>query len=62
MIKKDGDKLAGTMGWPDQDDRDAWPRLRELIASAVAARSQSEWTAIFEGTDACVTPVLTSQA
>jgi len=46
-------------GWPDQDDRDAWPRLRELIASAVAARSQSEWTAIFEGTDACVTPVLT---
>ena len=46
-------------GWPDQDDRAAWPRLRELIASAVAARPQAEWTAIFAGTDACVTPVLT---
>jgi len=46
-------------GWPDQDDRAAWPRLRELIASAVAARPQAEWAAIFAGTDACVTPVLT---
>jgi alpha-methylacyl-CoA racemase len=46
-------------GWPDQDDRTAWPRLRELIASAIADRSQAEWAAIFAGTDACVTPVLT---
>jgi alpha-methylacyl-CoA racemase len=46
-------------GWPDQDDRAAWPRLRELIAAAVAARPQAEWAAIFAGTDACVTPVLT---
>ena len=34
-------------GWPDQDDRTAWPRLRELIASAIADRSQAEWAAIF---------------
>ncbi len=46
-------------GWPDQDDRAAWPRLRELIAAAVAARPQAEWASIYEGTDACVTPVLT---
>lgn len=46
-------------GWPDQDDRKAWPRLRELIAEAVAARSQAEWAGVYEGTDACVTPVLT---
>ena len=46
-------------GWPDQDDRVAWPRLRELIAAAVAARPQAEWASIYEGTDACVTPVLT---
>lgn len=45
-------------GWPDQDDRAAWPRLRELIAAAVAARPQAEWASIYEGTDACVTPVL----
>jgi alpha-methylacyl-CoA racemase len=46
-------------GWPDQDDRAAWPRLRELIAEAVAARPQAEWATVYEGTDACVTPVLT---
>jgi alpha-methylacyl-CoA racemase len=45
--------------WPDQDDRAAWPRLRELIAAAVAARPQAEWASVYEGTDACVTPVLT---
>jgi alpha-methylacyl-CoA racemase len=45
-------------GWPDQDDRDRWPRLRELIAAAVASRTRAEWTDIYEGTDACVTPVL----
>ena len=46
-------------GWPDQDDRAAWPRLRELIGAAVAARPQAEWASIYEGTDTCVTPVLT---
>jgi len=45
--------------WPDHDDRAAWPRLRELIAAAVAARPQAEWARVYEGTDACVTPVLT---
>lgn len=45
--------------WPDQNDRSQWPRLRELIAAAVAARPMAEWAEVFEGTDACVTPVLT---
>lgn len=46
-------------GWPGQDDRESWPRLRELIAAAIAARTRDEWAGIYEGTDACVTPVLT---
>jgi alpha-methylacyl-CoA racemase len=46
-------------GWPDQDDRAAWPRLRELIGAAVAARPQAEWASIYDGTDARVPPVLT---
>jgi alpha-methylacyl-CoA racemase len=46
-------------GWPDQNDRAHWPRLRELIATAFAARTRAEWAQIYEGTDACVTPVLT---
>lgn len=47
-----------TSAWPDQDDRGSWPRLRELIATAVATRSRAEWAGIYEGTDACVTPIL----
>jgi alpha-methylacyl-CoA racemase len=46
-------------GWPPQDDLAAWPRLRNLIASAFASRTQAEWAEIYAGTDGCVTPVLT---
>jgi len=45
--------------WPDQDDEASWPRLRSLIADAVAARPMAEWAEVYAGTDACVTPVLT---
>ncbi|MFC9471892.1 CaiB/BaiF CoA transferase family protein [Nocardia sp. NPDC056952] len=48
-----------TSDWPGQDDRDEWPRLRELIAEAVAGRTRDEWQQIYQGTDACVSPVLT---
>ena len=50
---------ADTADWPAQDDRARWPQLRERIAAAVAVRTQAEWTGVFAGTDACVTPVLT---
>jgi alpha-methylacyl-CoA racemase len=43
---------------PDRDDRANWPRLRELFAARFAERTRDEWTAVFEPTDACVTPVL----
>ncbi|MEU1997348.1 CaiB/BaiF CoA-transferase family protein [Nocardia gamkensis] len=48
-----------TTGWPGQDDREQWPRLRELIADAVSKRTRDEWWQIYQGTDACVSPVLT---
>jgi len=41
-----------------QADRSAWPRLRARIAALIAARPRAEWLALFEGTDACVAPVL----
>ena len=44
--------------WPDQQDVDEWPRLRQLIAAALRARTRDEWAAVFVGTDSCVTPVL----
>ncbi len=43
---------------PDQYDRAAWPQLRERFADALATRTRDDWAAVFEGTDACVTPVL----
>jgi CoA-transferase family III len=35
------------------------PRLRESIRGAIASRTRDEWALVFDGTDACVTPVLT---
>ncbi|MTB88957.1 CoA transferase [Aeromicrobium senzhongii] len=44
--------------WPAQNDESQWPRLRELIAAALRTRTMAQWAEVYEGTDACVTPVL----
>lgn len=44
---------------PDQHDRARYEEMRALFARTFAGRTQAEWTALFEGTDACVAPVLT---
>ncbi len=41
-----------------QMDFSAWPDLKAKIAEAFKARTRDDWTAIFYGTDACVSPVL----
>ena len=46
-------------GLPPQGDRTQWPAMRERFAATIALRTRDEWTATFEGRDACVTPVLT---
>jgi alpha-methylacyl-CoA racemase len=51
--------LGLTGAVPDRDDVSQWPRLRAVLASRFAERTQAEWTAVFDGTDACVSPVLT---
>ncbi len=43
---------------PDRDDRANWPALRARFTERFAERTREEWTAVFEGVDACVTPVL----
>jgi alpha-methylacyl-CoA racemase len=43
---------------PDQWDQSRWPELRERIAQVVLTRTRDDWWARFEGTDACVAPVL----
>ncbi|MDP7705980.1 MULTISPECIES: CaiB/BaiF CoA-transferase family protein [unclassified Mycobacterium] len=43
---------------PAQLDAGSFPRMRELFTEKFASRTRDEWTAVFAGTDACVTPVL----
>ncbi|MGQ0845721.1 MAG: CaiB/BaiF CoA transferase family protein [Sporichthyaceae bacterium] len=44
---------------PAQHDRSGWPVLRARFTELFASRTRDEWAAHFDGTDACVTPVLT---
>jgi alpha-methylacyl-CoA racemase len=49
--------LAGA-DLPDRLDKGRWPELRERFRNVFAGRTRAEWEAVFDGTDACVTPVL----
>lgn len=42
-----------------QNDKDGWPHMREVLADRFATRTREEWASHFEGSDACVAPVLT---
>lgn len=42
----------------ERSDPRGWPKLRERFAESFARKTRAEWAEIFEGTDACVTPVL----
>ncbi|MFJ1865825.1 CaiB/BaiF CoA transferase family protein [Streptomyces sp. NPDC088097] len=43
---------------PARKDLARWGELREAVAARFKTRTRAEWTAVFEGTDACVAPVL----
>ncbi|MFF3675373.1 CaiB/BaiF CoA transferase family protein [Streptomyces sp. NPDC002120] len=45
-------------GAPARKDLARWGELREVVAARFRTRTREEWTAVFEGTDACVAPVL----
>jgi alpha-methylacyl-CoA racemase len=45
-----------------QMDRDRWPELKAKLAAVFAAKPLAEWLAVFEGSDACVSPVLGMEA
>lgn len=42
----------------DQNRRDRWAALTQLLAQTFLSESQAHWTALFAGSDACVAPVL----
>jgi alpha-methylacyl-CoA racemase len=43
---------------PDRYDPARADELRELIAARFKERTRDEWSAVFDGTDACVAPIL----
>ncbi|MCX5401059.1 CaiB/BaiF CoA-transferase family protein [Streptomyces sp. NBC_00102] len=43
---------------PDRADLSRWEELRTAVADRFRTRTRAEWTEVFEGTDACVAPVL----
>jgi alpha-methylacyl-CoA racemase len=43
---------------PPQDDQSQWEVLTGRVAKIFRSRTRVEWLDIFDGTDACVTPVL----
>jgi len=44
---------------PGQLDIGSYQRMYDVFAERFASRTRDEWTQVFAGTDACVTPVLT---
>jgi alpha-methylacyl-CoA racemase len=43
---------------PDQNDISEWPSMKQVFAKQFLTKTRDEWCAIFDGTDACVAPVL----
>jgi len=48
-----------TEGFPDQDDEKRWPEARARMAEIFRTRPRDHWAEVFDGSDACVSPVLT---
>ncbi|XP_032966247.1 alpha-methylacyl-CoA racemase [Rhinolophus ferrumequinum] len=44
---------------PSQMSMSDWPQMKKKFADIFAKKTKAEWCQIFDGTDACVTPVLT---
>jgi alpha-methylacyl-CoA racemase len=43
---------------PPQNDSNKWPEMQRRFARIFRTKTRDEWMKIFEGTDACVAPVL----
>ncbi|XP_043999998.1 alpha-methylacyl-CoA racemase [Gambusia affinis] len=51
-LELDAGELPPQMSFSD------WPELKQLFTERFASKTQADWLMIFDGTDACVTPVL----
>ncbi|MEJ8858782.1 CaiB/BaiF CoA-transferase family protein [Variovorax robiniae] len=53
--------LANDPDFERQWDRDRWPELKERLQAVFATRTRDEWEKVFEGSDACIAPVLSPE-
>lgn len=44
---------------PGQYNRNQWDELSEILATRIKSETLQYWTSLYDGTDACVSPVLT---
>jgi alpha-methylacyl-CoA racemase len=51
---------SGFNPMPGRWNPEAWPGLKQQVADAIKLKTRDEWCALFDGTDACVAPVLTT--
>ena len=42
----------------DQHNKELWPELKAIIGDKIKEKTRDEWADIFDGSDACVAPVL----
>ena len=50
--------LEGDPSLPVQMARDDWPTLKARFTEVFKTKTRDEWSVVFDGTDACVVPVL----
>jgi alpha-methylacyl-CoA racemase len=50
--------LEGDSSLPPQMSREQWPAMKARFGEIFKTKTRDEWSAIFDGTDACVVPVL----
>lgn len=61
------DQLVKGLGLEDEDwvkereNRERWPAIQVAFEERFRRRTRKEWENIFDGTDACATPVLTQE-
>ncbi|MGX7829323.1 CaiB/BaiF CoA transferase family protein [Actinokineospora sp. 24-640] len=54
-------EVLGLEDVPEHMDPGNWPALRALLADTLRTRTRDEWATLAEGTDACLSPVLTPE-
>ena len=52
------DKLGIRESAPDRYDPTNYPGLKQLLTDTFRTKTQAEWSEVFDGTDACVAPIL----